>query len=150
MKKIVSTRLLILGSLVFFVGAQEITEGGDSPVTPCINCHKTETPGIVKDWEKSKHSKVGVKCYVCHMARKGDPSGYEHEGFQITAVPSPKYCATCHSKAVEENSKSKHAWAAFMGPLRKWPREPSLPSFRTAESSKKLAFSTIRNTTTTT
>lgn len=60
----------------------------------------------------SNHGKVGVKCYVCHEAKKGDPSGYKHKGYMITAVPSPKYCEGCHGKEVEQYSKSKHAWTA--------------------------------------
>ena len=87
------------------------------PGEPCLACHKGLSPGIVKQWEDSKHSKVGIKCIVCHQAREGDPSGYDHMGFKITAVPSPRYCESCHAKAVAENAKSKHAWAAFMGNL---------------------------------
>ena len=98
--------------------SEEEEELREIPINPCLNCHKEETPGIVEDWKKSKHSKVGVKCYVCHKAKPDDPSGYEHEGFWITAVPSPRYCQSCHSKAVEEYSRSKHAWAAFMGPYK--------------------------------
>jgi hypothetical protein len=89
-----------------------------APGSPCIACHSSIMPGIVKQWEDSKHSRVGVKCYTCHKAKKGDPSGYNHNGFNITAVPSPKYCEGCHAKEVAQNNKSKHAWAAFMGPLK--------------------------------
>jgi hypothetical protein len=88
------------------------------PGAPCISCHDTATPGIVKQWEESKHSRVGVKCYVCHEAKEGDPSGYDHNGFFITAIPSPRYCEGCHPKETQEYWNSKHAWAAFMGPLK--------------------------------
>jgi len=86
--------------------------------SPCLNCHKSITPGIETQWKASKHSKAGINCYTCHKAKEGDPSGYQHNGFKITAVPSPKYCQGCHQKAVEENSNSKHAWGAFFGPLK--------------------------------
>jgi len=36
----------------------------------------------------------------------------------ITAVPSPRYCEGCHPQEVEEHNNSKHAWTAFMGPLK--------------------------------
>lgn len=48
----------------------------------------------------------------------GDPSGFDHNGFKISALPSPKYCARCHQKEVDEYSNSKHAWTAFIGPLK--------------------------------
>jgi organic hydroperoxide reductase OsmC/OhrA len=89
-----------------------------APIDPCVNCHETITPGIIKQWQDSKHSKVGVKCYVCHEAKKGDPSGYNHNGFNVTAIPSPKYCEGCHSQEVAEYQNSKHAWTAFFGPLK--------------------------------
>ncbi len=84
----------------------------------CVKCHADVTPGIIKQWQESKHSAMDVGCFTCHEAKKNDPSGYEHNGFKITAVPSPLTCAQCHSKEVEEYAKSKHVWAAFMGPLK--------------------------------
>jgi hydroxylamine dehydrogenase len=86
--------------------------------SPCVTCHNSVMPGIVKQWEDSKHSKAGIMCETCHTAKKSDPSGYEHNGFSITAVPSPKYCEACHPKAVKEHTNSKHAWSAFFGPLK--------------------------------
>ncbi len=85
---------------------------------PCIDCHEEQTPGIVKQWHDSKHRVAGISCEACHTARDGDPSGYDHNGHMITAIPSPQYCAGCHPKEVEENSRSKHAWSTFLGPLK--------------------------------
>ena len=90
----------------------------DAKAQQCLSCHEFRTPGIVKQWRQSKHGVNGINCEVCHVAKEGDPSGYYHNGFTITAVPSPKYCESCHAKAVEENSKSKHAWSTFIGPLK--------------------------------
>ncbi len=98
--------------------ASGIVFAGESSSDECIECHKPGMPGIIKQWEESKHSEAGVGCYNCHEAKPEDPSGYEHNGYEITAVPSPRYCAECHPDEVEQNSKSKHAWAAFMGPLK--------------------------------
>jgi hypothetical protein len=84
----------------------------------CVSCHDFRTPGIAKQWRQSKHFDNSVHCENCHLAKEGDPSGYYHNGFTVTAVPSPKYCEECHARAVEENSKSKHAWATFLGPLK--------------------------------
>jgi hypothetical protein len=62
-----------------------------SAADKCAVCHKKNTPGIVKQWEDSKHSKEGVECLTCHKAKEGDPSGFNHNGEKITAVVSPKY-----------------------------------------------------------
>ncbi len=113
-------RLGIIGDLLLMavVALPALASAQETPSSPCINCHDTTNPGIVRQWHDSKHSKVGVKCSVCHKAKEQDPSGYEHNGFSITAVPSPRYCESCHPKEVKENTLSKHAWAAFMGPLK--------------------------------
>ncbi len=115
MKEIVvfSVVMLAMGLLL-----SAVVFAQDSASETCIECHRPGMPGIVKQWEDSKHSEAGVGCYDCHEARSGDPSGHEHNGFNVTAVPSPKYCGECHAKEVEQNSKSKHAWGAFMGPLK--------------------------------
>jgi len=46
----------------------------------CITCHRTISPGIVGQWEKSKHSPAGVTCIDCHQAGKDDPDGFLHNG----------------------------------------------------------------------
>jgi hypothetical protein len=97
------------------VAAPAMAASGDDP---CIKCHQNVTPGIVVQYNESKHAGVGVKCYVCHKAMDGDPSGRNHNGFKITAVPSPRYCEGCHATEVEQNTNSKHAWTAFIGPLK--------------------------------
>lgn len=90
----------------------------DAKADVCIGCHEFSSPGIVKLWEDSKHSSEGVECESCHLSKEGDPSSHFHFGSRITAVPSPEYCKECHAKEVEEFSRSKHAWTAFMGPLK--------------------------------
>jgi hydroxylamine dehydrogenase len=95
-----------------------VTPGHSAASDSCLDCHAEETPGIVKQWQQSKHPGAEVGCDGCHLAKDGDPSGYDHNGFKVTAVPSPKYCADCHKKEVDEYSNSKHAWTAFIGPLK--------------------------------
>lgn len=75
---------------------------------PCISCHDTETPGVVQDYMKSKHSKVGTKCYVCHKAAEGDPTAMDHNGFRVTAVVTPNHCNGCHAQQVQEFRDSMH------------------------------------------
>ncbi len=76
----------------------------------CINCHKQETPGIVHDWQTSKHAQNGIDCTVCH--------GEEHKSATDVAkvkIPTPQTCEQCHADQVAQFSKGKHsmAWAAM-------------------------------------
>lgn len=80
------------------------------PAQTCIECHKTETPGIVGDWQISKHARNGVECSDCH--------GEEHTSAADVAkarIPTPETCGECHAKRVAEFKKGKHAlaWAAM-------------------------------------
>ncbi len=105
----------------------------------CLDCHKTSTPGIVEDWLKSRHSKttpasamkkgeknrrisatqvpsflaqVGVGCFECHgLNPKDHQDNFEHEGFKINIIVTPKDCATCHPVEEKQFSGSKKAHA---------------------------------------
>ncbi|UCC75157.1 MAG: cytochrome C [Gemmatimonadota bacterium] len=78
--------------------------------SPCVECHSEVTPGVVSDWEVSRHSEIGVDCAVCH--------GREHataEDVGEVRIPTPETCATCHAGRVEQFRSGKHAfaWAAM-------------------------------------
>jgi len=77
---------------------------------PCVDCHKETTPGIVKDWQLSKHSENEVGCAACHG--EGHQTA---EDFANVDIPTPAVCADCHDTQVEQFSKGKHAaaWAAL-------------------------------------
>lgn len=107
----------------------------------CIECHQIYTPGIVADWRFSRHSKTTVQealkkadpermisstdipeglsntaigCYECHgLNPDSHKDNFEHEGFAINVIVSPKDCAVCHVKDVEEYSNSKKAHAVY-------------------------------------
>lgn len=81
-----------------------------APVQTCIGCHKNETPGIVTDWQLSKHARSGVECSACH--------GDEHTSVTDSAkagIPTPETCSVCHAERVAQFEKGKHAaaWAAM-------------------------------------
>ncbi len=83
---------------------------GGMPAQTCVECHKKLTPGIVKDWELSKHSKNDVECFTCH--------GEDHttnRDMVYATIPTPDACGNCHEERVEEFKKGKHAlaWAAM-------------------------------------
>ncbi len=76
----------------------------------CVECHKQTTPGIVNDWQLSKHSKNKIGCQECH--------GDQHKTSQDVAkarIPTPETCATCHEDRVNQFKAGKHAfgWAAM-------------------------------------
>lgn len=77
----------------------------------CLSCHKTKTPGIVLQWENSKHSKAGVLCYDCHTAEKGDIDGFEHYGKRIAMIVSPLDCSKCHKEEYLQQKGSHHSKA---------------------------------------
>ncbi|MCP5046415.1 MAG: hydroxylamine oxidoreductase [bacterium] len=84
----------------------------------CLECHEDLDPGIVVPWRNSKMGKEGVGCYECHKAFKADIDAFEHEGYTISVIVSPKDCEECHPKEVEEMTNSYHAKAnKFSGSL---------------------------------
>ena len=74
---------------------------------PCIDCHSTETPHIVEQWKKSRHSMNDIDCQICHLAGTGDPSAIDHNGFSITRNLTIEYCEECHALANEEMAASR-------------------------------------------
>lgn len=77
----------------------------------CIQCHTTQNVALVEEWRLGVHGQKGVNCFDCHRAEKGDPDAFEHEGELIAVIVSPKDCARCHQKEVDEQKGSHHAKA---------------------------------------
>jgi hydroxylamine dehydrogenase len=79
----------------------------------CVACHKKQTPSIVQEWGRSKHYGANVGCYECHQADAKDTDAFIHDGKKvkkhISIIVSPKDCARCHEKAVQEMTESHHA-----------------------------------------
>jgi hypothetical protein len=76
----------------------------------CVDCHTTLTPGIVSDWQLSKHSQAGIDCAICH----GDQHTSARDVGKVR-IPTPDTCATCHDAQVRQFKGGKHAaaWAAM-------------------------------------
>jgi hydroxylamine dehydrogenase len=77
----------------------------------CIECHNTETKGIYQEWGTSKHYRANVGCFECHQADPNDVDAFEHNGFTIAIVVSPKDCSSCHEREVQEFEESHHSKA---------------------------------------
>ena len=78
----------------------------------CLDCHgESTTPAIAQQWHGSSHATAGVGCYECHQAAKTSPTGFDHNGYFITVLVSPKDCGRCHAKETAEFQASHHAKA---------------------------------------
>ncbi len=76
----------------------------------CAECHINVTPGIVVDWQLSKHSANNVGCSTCHGDRHNSMNDAGNAGFA-----GPEVCANCHAPQVEQFRDGKHAlaWGAM-------------------------------------
>jgi len=84
----------------------------------CVSCHKEMNVNIYQQWGNSKHFMANIGCFECHEAQKGDVDAMDHEGFLISIIVSPKDCAKCHEKEVDEFVNSHHSKAGrIMGSL---------------------------------
>jgi len=80
----------------------------------CIECHVSQTNGIYQEWGTSKHYRANVGCFECHQAEENDPDAFEHNGYKIAIIVSPKDCARCHEKEVAEFEESHHSKAGLI------------------------------------
>jgi hypothetical protein len=110
----------------------------------CLDCHAVQTPGIVHDWLRSRHSRTVPKealtrpelerrisaqdvppslsqtvvgCYECHTLRaKSHRDNFEHFGRAVNVIVTPEDCATCHPVEAGQyaGSKKAQAWGTLM------------------------------------
>ncbi len=89
------------------IGLRELSKASRE----CLECHRKESPGLYQMWGDSKHYRGNVGCYECHKAERDEPDAFQHYDRTIAVIVSPKDCARCHAKEVEEFSGSHHAKA---------------------------------------
>ena len=122
--------LLLLGMLVV-VSYREAVTAREEAAPPaivsernkgCVDCHATQTPVIVQQWEDSVHGIKDVGCVDCHG---GNPdtgsidnahktnvaSGAEIRPFLFSRDAVWDSCANCHKDQAFELRKSVHAHA---------------------------------------
>jgi len=106
--------IFLFGSALALHSAKELSK----ETKACLECHEDMDPGIAIPWKESRMGKEAVGCYECHKAEKSDKDAFEHEDFIISVIVSPKDCARCHEKEVNEMTNSYHAKAnKFAGSL---------------------------------
>ncbi len=105
----------------------------------CLACHVQATPGIVSDWQRSRHAQLtpgeamtaeplsrkvsspqvpeglkghSVGCAECHTLRvEAHQDTVEHNGYKMYVVVSPEDCRTCHQEEVTQYGKNLMAHA---------------------------------------
>lgn len=134
-------RCVVLITVIFL--GYGTASGGDAPVSEatqeCLDCHAVFHPGIVADWQKSRHAGITVQaaiakegmqrrvtganipaelqgrnvgCAECHTLRgAAHADTFEHNGYDIHVVVSPDDCATCHAVEKEQYAKNIMALA---------------------------------------
>ena len=132
MKKYIGLFVLIF--FFFSVPAFSANLSPDSQV--CLGCHNesTMTPGIVGDWRNSRHSKTTpagalkkpererrfsataapkgkeqfvVGCAECHTQNpETHKDTFDHNGFKVHVVVTPRDCATCHPVEMTQYDKN--------------------------------------------
>lgn len=116
MKTALSWLLLISSTTLLWapLALADLTEASAS----CIDCHQDMMPGLTGEWRSSKHFGADVGCFECHAADPKDADAYEHNGYNIATIVSPKDCSKCHETEFVQFQKSHHADAgAILGSL---------------------------------
>ncbi|NNG00987.1 MAG: hydroxylamine oxidase [Desulfobacteraceae bacterium] len=141
MFKNIRTLLLALIPAVFSIGttcAEEIPVS--SATAECLECHGIIHPGIVEDWRTSRHAMItpskalaapepllrvsgrnipedlrttAVGCAECHTRNAtSHRDTFEHNGYDVHVVVSPKDCQVCHTTEEAQYAKNimSHAW----------------------------------------
>jgi hydroxylamine dehydrogenase len=132
--------------MVFFPTQVAIGASGriSEDTRACIECHSSLHPGIVADWKESRMAKISpvealkrpglerrisvekvaeslagfvVGCAECHtMGAEKHGDTFDHEGYRVHVVVTPKDCAICHPVEVEQYGKNlmSHAYGNLM------------------------------------
>jgi hydroxylamine dehydrogenase len=132
--------LAVAGAVILGQGKLDAAEAKPSEATQaCIECHQILHPGIVADWQRSRHAQItpraalavtglglkvsspgvpeelrdtAVGCAECHSLRpKEHADTFEHNGYDIHVVVSPGDCRTCHAQEAEQYSRNLMAHA---------------------------------------
>ncbi|SMC20723.1 Seven times multi-haem cytochrome CxxCH [Desulfacinum hydrothermale DSM 13146] len=105
----------------------------------CLACHVEATPGIVSDWQRSRHAEVtpadalqmaplyrkvsspkipqslqatSVGCAECHTLNpQTHKDTVEHNGYDVHVVVTPRDCRTCHVQEVDQYGQNLMAHA---------------------------------------
>ena len=137
---------IMIFCVVFYAAVGISAEVSISEATAeCLDCHASIHPGIVNDWQRSRHAVIQPKnamavkgparkvsstsvpenlqgvvvgCAECHMLRPdAHVDTFEHNGYDIHMVVSPDDCRTCHAQEASQYTKNimAHAYNNLAG-----------------------------------
>ncbi|GBC63082.1 hydroxylamine oxidase [Desulfonema ishimotonii] len=122
-------RIICILSMLLCMAAETVM-AARAPVSEateeCLGCHSSIHPGIVEEWQNSRHARItprealgvtglarkvsartvpdyllptAVGCAECHtLNAKVHADTFEHNGVSIHLAVSPRDCATCHTE----------------------------------------------------
>jgi hypothetical protein len=127
MRKILVLTIGILVLPIYVIAAEVSSESND-----CLDCHAILHPGIVSEWEESRHARTSVEealkkpplerrvslseppeglsqvvvgCAECHTLNpEKHRDTFEHADYRVHSVVTPTDCSTCHPTEVEQYS----------------------------------------------
>jgi formate-dependent nitrite reductase cytochrome c552 subunit len=120
---IIFLAILLLGSALASCGGEPTPPEDESELEiahlteearDCIECHATETHGIVADWDGSVHAEEAVSCIDCHEVEADssmalqDVEGHEDLTVAVSMLVPPSVCGECHEDPVEQFNASGH------------------------------------------
>jgi hypothetical protein len=101
--------LLLTTSVIAESNYRSVPASLSSESASCVECHESSMPGMVKEWRYSRHYGADVGCYECHAAEPTDTDAFEHNGYDIAVIVSPKDCSKCHQSEFDQFEASHHA-----------------------------------------
>ncbi|GAB4315175.1 MAG: hypothetical protein Kow0074_02610 [Candidatus Zixiibacteriota bacterium] len=101
----------VVGTFVLVMTATPVPAQESGDESNCVTCHRSQSPALVMEWERSRHAEMGVDCIACHAASEGEVDAWQHEGEWVSALVTPKDCSQCHDEEHEQFARSHHAKA---------------------------------------
>ena len=99
-------KVIILFLALLFILPLTLSNAQEKPKSKCLLCHEKSMPGLVGQWQKSKHFKAGIECDACH----GDKHSTLKD-FNLAQMPTPQTCGNCHPERLEQFQAGKHVSA---------------------------------------
>jgi len=131
--------ITIIYSIYAFIPAASQAAPVSDATEECLGCHGSITPGIVSDWQNSRHSKmtpaealtkpdlekrissseipenltgVAVGCAECHLISPDEHEDtFDHADYKVHTVVTPKDCAVCHKTEADQYSENIMSFA---------------------------------------
>lgn len=112
--KRLSGLLSLLALFIFYFLVSGFDYNAKADDDACLVCHKTNNPGLYGQYESSAHYRAGITCIDCHGAEFNEPDAFDHNGYFIATLVTPKDCGTCHPEIEKQVDQSYHSTAGLI------------------------------------